>query len=130
MGAVDVLGLTTAEEEESIAANGKLEGIGTDGAIPGGPGVPRVPGIPGGIENKGAEGIHEVTWLKLGIEDTGMVEPKVESLGNETDGEIIDVDEKVPASCATAVNVFWNEQRNQNSSRIGRDLKCSPWVLT
>jgi hypothetical protein len=106
------VGLRTAEEE-SITADGKvrLEEIGADVAIPGGPGVPGVPGIPVGIEKDGAEGIHEIAWIRLGVEDTGIVELEEVSAGNETDSEKVDADEKLPASWATAADVFWDQQR-------------------
>jgi len=109
-GAVGIRGLGTAEEEESIAEAWRvLEDIGADIAIPGGPGVPGVPGIPGGMEKDGAEGIHEVAWLK--VEDTVIVELEELSAGNEKDWEIAGADVKLPASCETALDVFWKQAK-------------------
>lgn len=106
-GAVDTLGLHTAEEFESIIVDEAF--FGGNGISPGGPGVPGAPDNPGWTWKDETVGIHEVGPTLLDEDATTAAE--LEELFK--DWELVEADDTGPA-CAAADEVFCKEYIYQN----------------
>lgn len=108
------LGLGTAEEETSIAAEAVI--IRIDGTKPGCPGVPEVPVDMGKF---GVAGIREVTGTKLGVVAVDGFTVKSEEfwLGNGPDREIVRADDAVRA-CVLIVCVSCNQKTGSSHKKL------------
>lgn len=107
-GAPGIIGLRSAEEEESMTGGGavRFNGNGAEEDIPWGAVITEVPEFPGGTWNDGAVGIRKVAGLKLWDEDTAIAELDVAWEGCEKDWETDGSDGNKPVSSVISTDEF------------------------